>query len=92
MAEARAIVEPDAVVRVAAQKLDLLVKSGVQVGKGLAEELRQEEERRSLVEAVAFVVDEGAAAAGVVVLLEDGNAETGLCEAGCEGNTASSSA
>jgi hypothetical protein len=36
-----------------------------------------------LVEAVAFVVDEAAAAAGEGILLEHCDAETGFGEAGC---------
>jgi len=49
--------------------------------EGQVEEAGQEEEGGALVEAVAFVVDEAAAAAGEGVLLEDGDFEAGFGEA-----------
>ena len=45
-----------------------------------------------MVEAVAIVVDEGAAAAGEVVLFDYGHAQTGFGEASCESNASRSSA
>ena len=45
------------------------------------EEAGQEEEGGPLVEAVALVVDQAAAAAGEGVLLEDGDFEAGFGEA-----------
>jgi hypothetical protein len=46
------------------------------------EEAWEEQQRGALVEAVAFVVDEAAAAAGESVLLENCYAESGFGEAG----------
>jgi len=46
------------------------------------EEFREEEQRGALVEAVATVVDETAAAAGEVVLFQDGDFEAGVGKAG----------
>lgn len=46
------------------------------------EEAREQEERGPLVEAVAFVVDETAAAAGEGILLEDCDVEAGFGKAG----------
>lgn len=47
------------------------------------EEAGEEEERWALVEAVAVMVDEGATSSGEVVLLDDGDSETGFGETSC---------
>ena len=51
--------------------------------ESLFEELGEEQKGGPLVEAVAFVVYETAAAAGEAVLLEDRDVETGFCESCC---------
>lgn len=52
----------------------------------------EQEERRPLVEAVALVVHEGAAAAGEGVLFEDGDGEACFGKAGGEGYAAGAGA
>jgi hypothetical protein len=80
---ALAVAEPDVVVWVAFQELDAFGLEGrAQLFEGQVEEAGQQEEGRALVEAMAFVVDQAAAAAGEGVLLEDGDFEAGFGEAG----------
>ena len=60
--------------------------------EGLGEELGEEKEGRPLVEAVAFVGNETAAAAGEGVFLEDCYFEASFRKAGCCGYSANSGA
>jgi hypothetical protein len=87
-----AIAEPDPIVRLAFPQLDAFsFEARAEFVKGLVEEAGEEEERGALIEAVAFRrVNETAAAAGEVVLFEDGDVEAGMGEAGggaCTANT-----
>lgn len=56
------------------------------------EERGQQEEGGALVEAVAVLVDEGAAAAGEGVLFEDGDVEAGFGEVRCRRDAADAGA
>jgi hypothetical protein len=80
---ALAVAEPDVVVGVAFEQLHAFsFEACAEFFEGQVEEAGQEEEGRALVEAVAFVVDQAAAAAGEGVLFEDGDFEAGFGEAG----------
>lgn len=82
--EAFSISKPEIVVWIAFEKLHTFgFEGGIEVVKGFAEELGEEEKGGALVESVFAVAEERATAPCEAVFLEDRDGVAGFCEAGC---------
>jgi hypothetical protein len=91
--ERLAVSEPEIVVGRTFEELNAFSgERGIEVREGLGEELGEEEKRRSLVESIAFVVDERTASASEGVLLYNCDFEASFCETCSRGDAANACA